>query len=264
MLKAKVTKLHTLVLGAIAFTLLGSSEGAAANASHAAANAPARLPDWSGVWAPSGGFIFDPSAIGRPENKGRTGFEVRNFPPYNPEYEAKYDKDVAALRRGDGIIDPSAKCLPLGMPRVMIIGYPSEIIIQPKRVVMLFEVLSQRRIIYTDGRSHTAPADLDPTFQGESIGHWEGDVLVVDTIGIRGDLVFDNTGAPHSDALHITERIRRVSHDRMEDQMVLEDPKAFTGPWRVTRFWTLHPEWEIKEFVCENNRTPSGAPAPVG
>ena len=202
-----------------------------------------------GVWEPLGGALLDPNARALPGNKGRPMTELNSFPPYNAEFQKRYDKTTADLRAGVHMVDLSAMCLPQGMPRMMAIGYPIDIIVQPTRVVMMFEPGMQRRIIHTDGRQHTKPDDIDPSFSGESIGHWEGDTLVVDTVGIRGDLMFDYTFTPHSDALHIIERIRRVN-DTLEDDMTLEDVKAFTRPWHITRTYKLQPTWELKEYVC--------------
>ncbi|WP_374944590.1 hypothetical protein [Sphingomonas sp.] len=203
-----------------------------------------------GVWEPQGGAILDPLARGMPGNKGRSMPELAVFPPYKPDWQARYDKTTADLRAGVKLKDGSARCLPQGMPRMMVIGYPIDIVVQSKRVILLFEVDQQRRIINTDGRKHTAADELDPTYSGESIGHWEGDTLVVDTVGIREDLLFDYSFAPHSDALHIVERIRRVG-DTLEDEMTIEDPKAFTKPWQIKRLYKLQPTWELKEYVCE-------------
>ena len=209
--------------------------------------------DFEGVWEPVGGANFDPTARELPDNKGRSSSEWRDYPPYNAEYQAKYDKIVTDIRKGIAVEDASANCLPQGMPRMMVINYPIDIIVQPKRTIMLFEPLSQRRIINTDGRPHSKLDDLDPTFSGESIGHWEGDTLVVDTIAIRNETSFDVSVAPHSDALHFVERIRRVG-ENLEDKFVVEDPKAFTKPWLITRIYKRHPGLELKEFVCENAR----------
>lgn len=206
--------------------------------------------DLEGVWEPLGGALIDPAARAMPGNKSRPMTELGVFPPYNAEYQARYDKTTSDLRAGVKIIDGSAKCEPQGMPRMMAVGYPIDVSVQTKRVVMMFEPGAQRRIIYTDGRKHTDPDLIDPTFSGESIGHWEGNVLVVDTVGIRGDLLFDYSFAPHSDTLHIVERISRTG-DKLEDQMTFDDPKAFTRPWQVKRIYQLQPTWELKEYVCE-------------
>ena len=231
--------------------LWGAAASLIITASAQAAPARARLPDWSGVWGPSELNIFDPSALKDPSNKGRDLYSMRDFPPYNAEYGARYDAIIASNRAGKPNNDPAARCLPLGMPRRMAL-YPGEFIIQPQRTTMLFEQYSQARRIWTDGRKH--PDDVDPGFVGHSIGHWEGDTLVVDTVGIRGDLTFDTLGTPHSDALHIIEHLRRTAPDTLEDRITIEDPKAFTRPWEVTRHYTRHKDWQILEYVCENNR----------
>ena len=209
------------------------------------------LPDWSGVWAPVESPLFDPSAAERPESKGLDLYQMRDYPPYNAEYEGKYRQILDDNKAGKPSNDPAARCLPLGMPRMMAL-YPVEFIISRARTTILFEQYSQVRRIFTDGRKH--PDDQDPTFAGHSIGHWEGDTLAVDTVRIRGDLTFDTIGTPHSDALHLTERLRRTSRDIVEDRIVIDDPKAFTRPWTVVRHYRRQPGWEIEEFVCENNR----------
>jgi len=229
----------------------------AAAASAAALAAPAfALPDWSGVWNPHERNIFDPTAFDAPGNKGKGAQDIREWPPYKPEWEARYVKKLAENKAGLPT-DPTASCRPGGMPRIMTTPYPMEFVIQKDRVVVLLEISSQVRRIYTDGRKHPTGDDLDPTYMGHSIGHWEGDTLVVDTVGMRGDTVFDVTAAMHSDQVHEIERIRRISPTQIQDIMTIEDPVAFTKPWVVTRLYDLKPTWQITEYVCEdNNRNP--------
>ena len=107
------------------------------------------------------------------------------------------------------------------------------------------------RQIHTDGRDH--PKDLLPTWLGDSIGKWDGDTLVVDTVGFNDKTWIDNTGLPHSDALHLVERLRRVSHDVLQLDITVDDPKAYTKPWSVQRVFDLKPDWEIGELICEDN-----------
>jgi hypothetical protein len=220
------------------------------------ADSRSNLPDWSGVWNPHERNMFDPTAFDRPENKGKGAQDIREYPPYNAEWEARYVrklKDNAAGIPGD----PTASCRPGGMPRIMTTPYPMEFVIQPDRVVILHEISSQVRRIYTDGRKHPPADELDPTYMGHSIGHWEGDTLVVDTVGMRGDTVYDVSAAMHSDKVHEVERIRRISPTQIEDVMTIEDPVAFTKPWVVTRLYDLKPTWQIAEYICEdNNRNP--------
>jgi hypothetical protein len=223
-----------------------------------AAPAKTSLPDWSGTWNPHERNLFDASSLAKGEVKaadtGSSLFEasyMRMYPPYKPDFEKRYEDKLKATQAGVSS-DPTAACVPPGFPRIMGTPYPLEFIVQPDRVTILFEAFGQTRRIYTDGRKHSA--DPDPTYNGESIGHWEGDTLVVDTIAMRADTVFDVTGAPHSDAMHVVEHIRRKSKTLMEDVILVEDPKALTKPWTVTRTFDLEPDWQISEYVCEENQ----------
>jgi hypothetical protein len=138
-----------------------------------------------------------------------------------------------------------------GMPRLMANPYPQEIVVQPHQVLILKELQTQIRRIYTDGRK--PKSDLDPTYTGYSTGRWEGDTLVVETVGLRADTVFDRTGAPHSDQMKIIERMRLRTPDVWEDEITVIDPVALTRPWVVTRTYERRPTWEIMEYVCEEN-----------
>jgi hypothetical protein len=218
----------------------------------------AALPDWSGVWFPHERNLFDPSSLPPAQRQVKDTasslFEAsyqRMYPPYRPEYEARYEKTLTDTNEGRAS-DPTAGCVPPGFPRIMGTPYPLEFVIEKGRVTMLFEAYSQVRRIYTDGAKH--PDDLDASYNGHSIGRWEGDTLVVDTVGLRADTVFDVSGAPHSDAMRVTERIRRTGPDTIEDRMVVEDPKALTRPWTVVRTYERKPDWKIAEYVCEENQ----------
>lgn len=206
---------------------------------------------WDGVWSPIENIMFDPS-------RGQLNPNIaRMYPPYKPEWEAKYVAVIEAARRGKPA-DPTASCVPGGMPRIMANPYPQEIIVKPKQVTIIKELQTQVRRIYVDGRK--APESPDPTYIGYSTGHWEGDTLVVETVGLRGDTVFDRSGAPHSDQMRLVERMRLRSADVWEDQITIFDPVAFTKPWQVTRTYKRQPDWEILEYVCEeNNRNPPNA-----
>jgi hypothetical protein len=206
---------------------------------------------WDGVWSPIENNMFDPS-----RGQLNPNF-ARMYPPYKEEWEAKYVAVLEAARQGKPM-DPTSGCVPGGMPRIMGNPYPQEIVIQQKQVLIIKELQTQVRRIYTDGRK--PPADPDPTYIGYSTGHWEGDTLVVETVGMRGDTVFDRTGAPHSDKMKVIERMRLRSPDVWEDQITIIDPVAFTKPWVVTRTYKRQPDWEILEYVCEeNNRNPLNA-----
>jgi hypothetical protein len=227
---------------------------ALAQSSNSAKAAPSQkdLPNWNGIWERVGSITWEPNARpGVPEN-----------PPFTPEYAEKYRKTTEAARQGHPVQDPTSRCLPPGMPRIMTMSYPMEILMTPGQVTIIAEWSSQVRRVFTDGRGHPAPDDLDPTFNGHSIGHWEGKgqdaALVIDTVGIRGDTGFDASGIEHSDQIHVVERMRQSAPDMLEDEISVIDPKAFAHPWVVTKKYKRGgPDAKIMEYVCEeNNRDP--------
>ena len=218
----------------------------------------AGLPDWSGVWFPHERNLFDPTALPPTQRQVKDTasslFEAsyeRMYPPYRPDYEARYARKLKDTNEGRAS-DPTAGCVPPGFPRIMGTPYPLEFVVEKGRTTILFEAYSQVRRIYTDGSKH--PDDLDLSYNGHSTGHWEGGTLVVDTVGLRGDTVFDVSCASHSDAMRVTERRRRTGPDTIEDRMVVEDPKALTKPWTVVRTYDRKPDWKIGEYVCEENQ----------
>jgi hypothetical protein len=121
----------------------------------------------------------------------------------------------------------------------------------PGRVIMLFEFSHFIRQIFTDGRPHNTA--LGPTWMGDAIGHWDGDTLVVDTTGFNDKTWLDRAGHPHSTDLHLVERIRRVDQNTLQDDLTIEDPKAYTKPWGGQITFQLRPKWNIMEMVCEDN-----------
>jgi hypothetical protein len=147
--------------------------------------------------------------------------------------------------------EPIVKCLPPGVPAIYMVSiYPMEIIQTPGRVIMFFEYGNYVRQIFTDGRKHQ---NLTPTWMGDSIGKWEGDTLVVDASGFNDKTWIDSEGHPHSDALHVVERIRRTDHDHLLDEITVEDPKAYTRTLTTRRVFEFERDWNIAEFVCEDN-----------
>jgi hypothetical protein len=156
---------------------------------------------------------------------------VQAPPPYKPEYMAKHQKIVATVYGWVSHLDPFMNCRPSGVPRSGING-ALEIIQNPKRVAILYENNPgpQYRIIYTDGRVH--PPDYDTSFQGHSIGHWEGDTLVVDTVGLNDETWLGEplTATVHSDKEHVIEKFTRKG-DTLTLETTVEDPVMFTKPW---------------------------------
>lgn len=208
----------------------------------------AALPDWSGVWAPD---YFD---------------QVRriktNAPPWNEKAAQKASELAAAESAGHpkGLF---VDCLPNGMPALMLVTHnPIEFVFSPGRVLILGESDGNRqRRIYTDGRSH--PADPDPTFYGHSIGHWDSDALVVDTVGVLPETylaVSESVGLPNNGDLHIVERLRLTAPDTLSDDLTIFAPKVLTGPWKTTRiFHRLRARSaEIVEGVCLQGRFAEG------
>ncbi len=142
-------------------------------------------------------------------------------------------------------------CYPPGVPRIYLHPLPMEIIQIPGRVLLRFEFDHLLREVWMDGRGH--PSDLEPTYMGHSIGRWEGNTLVVDTIGFNDRTWIDRVGHRHSEDLHVIERFRRVDHDTLENDITVEDPKAFTKPWNTHVIFALRPDWKILEYSCADN-----------
>jgi hypothetical protein len=217
----------------------------------------AKLPDWRGLW----------QAPFFPETLGWT--PIRNEPaPLSAEYLAKAE----ATRASTTAINDSANCLPSGMPGMMRMPFPIEFLFAPGKVVVITEAYSQYRNIFTDGRKHPEPDALDPTFNGHSIGHWEGDTLVVDTVGIKEATPLGSIGSRfaavrinHSDQLHIVERIRLATPERLEIETTMTDPKALTKPWTIKAAYERHRDWDLNEYVCaENNQDYDPAASAAG
>ena len=143
-------------------------------------------------------------------------------------------------------------CFPPGVPRVYMHPFPFQFIQTPNEVVMLFEVDSLRREIYTDGKPHDTA--LVPLWMGDSIGHWESDTLVVDTVNFNDKTWLDRVGHPHSAALHVIERFRRTAPDHLVDDITIDDPKAYTKPWTARLEFKQRP-WKLTEQFCEDGET---------
>jgi hypothetical protein len=150
--------------------------------------------------------------------------------------------------------DPVYGCYPPGLPRIYLHPKPIEIVQLSNEVTMLFEYDRIARHIYTDGRPHAEFLD-PPLWMGDSIGKWDGDTLVVDTIGFNDKTWLDHIGHPHSDALHLVERIRRTNHDTLTDEMTIEDSKAYMKSWTAQIAFQLEPNLSLDwEGVCETEK----------
>ena len=141
-------------------------------------------------------------------------------------------------------------CTPPGFPRAFFHAFPLQIVQTHGEVIMLFEWDSMRHQIFTDGRRHDTR--LGPLWMGDAIGHWEGDTLVADTVNFNDKTWLDRIGHPHSEQLHVIERIRRVDHDHLEDEITIDDPKAYTRAWTGRIVFALKPKWTLAEEFCED------------
>jgi len=142
-------------------------------------------------------------------------------------------------------------CLPRGVPDTIGEPYPIQIVQNSFEVVILYEAGEYFRVIPTDGRGH--PKDLDPTWMGDSVGHWEGDTLVVDAIGFNDKVSVGEYR--HTTAYHVVERFQRTAYDTLKYSATIDDPNVFASPWTEVGTFTLHPEWQIQEYICnENNK----------
>ncbi|MGB6942385.1 MAG: hypothetical protein WBE37_08330 [Bryobacteraceae bacterium] len=190
---------------------------------------PDGKPDLTGVWNIP--YVSDMSRGIGP--LPYTAWGEANFKAYDP---AKFDY--------------TAHCLPAGLTRQMNTPMPLEIFQMPKRVAILFEAWNTFIVVPLD-RDH--PKDPDPTWMGNSVGHWEGDTLVVDSIGFNDKTRLDTIGHPHSDELHVIQRFTRSDPMHLAYEVTVDDPKAYTRPWTNKRVFTLKPKWELMEYSCEEN-----------
>jgi hypothetical protein len=192
-------------------------------------------------------------------NAMRGNYDVASFskgdPPMTPWGKAQFDAAKPSQGpRGVSLqetTDRVYKCVPAGMPYIYLQLFPMQVIETPKEVIEIFESDHTVRHIYTDGRQH--PAKLKPTYNGHSIGHWEGDTLVVDTVGLNGKLWLDRVGHPDSDQMHITERIHRVDDKTLQADFTFDDPKSYMQPWTALMRFRAEPKWDIQEDVCTDN-----------
>ncbi|MEO6340306.1 MAG: hypothetical protein ABIO39_09735 [Caulobacteraceae bacterium] len=200
----------------------------------------ATLPNMGGVWEtyrprPAPGAPPAP----RPEE-----------PPLTPEYTAKKAAWADAVARGVQEDSETANCVPPGLPDVMTQPYPIELLFTPGKLTVAIEAYSQMRRIFTDGRPHGSP---DQTFNGHSVGHWEGDELVVDTVGFDPQTRLAVRGVQHSELMHIVERFKLTEKDLLQVTVTIDDPKALTKPWTRVNTYARHADWDIAEYICEQN-----------
>jgi hypothetical protein len=176
-------------------------------------------------------------------------------PPLKPAYQAEWEATQKASKeadaRGQPLYGGYAQCLPDGMPAMMMAMFPMEVLQTPGQITIIQEAYNQVRRIYLN-QKQLAIDDAEPGFWGHSVGHWEGNTLVVNTVGIKEEVRF--RGAPHSPNMQIDERMRLLSKDIFEDQVTVTDPQYLTRPWSFTWKYVRKPGYKILEYVCEANR----------
>lgn len=272
MMRASRTRRRAGLIGLCAGALLTGDLVPAATAMKDPLYGDPAHPNISGMWNPEFAYFGRPvGEAGRPPQPlaavppgggppGARGPAPGGFPgrfpgmPPPPQLTPAYAKKYAEWRKkfAEGKQEPDTvtRCLAFGIARFGTM--PVEIIQTPGQVTLNLGVLHDIRRIYLDGIGHTTGAD--PSFNGDSVGHWEGDTLVVETNNIRAATV-DRDGVPYSDKLTVVERIHRVNPTRLEIETTLTDPEAFVVPYTVKRAYVpMPPGSRFEEYLCENNR----------
>src|SRR5436190_294047 len=194
--------------------------------------------DLTGAWLHGGeSERFDPPA----------GFKL------TPEAQKHFDAAAQATKDGKLYRNDIGLCWPAGVPIMMTRVWPVSMIQLPTSIFMISELMNSLRVVYTDGRQHTDPDIAVRSFNGESIGRWEGDTLVIDTTNFVDEhhWIQDRTGIPASDALHIVERIKMVNAGKtLEIEYTLTDPKNWVGDWKMTKHWNRVDDRDIAEVEC--------------
>jgi hypothetical protein len=204
-------------------------------------------PDLSGAWGPY---------------RAARGADPRFTPPaaspivLKPQYAKAWEESraaaTAATQRGEPLPTNGALCVPYGVPTMMSVAvYPVEFIQTPKQITIVSEAFSEVRRVYL-GKPQLPIDEVPPGYYGRSVGRWEGDTLVVDTVGIRESVQYQRV--PHSDQMRITERIRLVAPNILHDQITIEDPVFLEKPIVYTLAYSRLQNYEMVEFICDNNR----------
>ncbi len=221
---------------------------------------PDGKPDFTGTWR--GTYPTPPGQRGRgaplppPEPGAPPPANFRDvqaaFPgglPLTPYGKELLTKHTARNSKDN----PEASCLPMGNMQFWTQGFPRKFVQTPKLLVVLYEASAGLRQIYLDGRPLPKQGDPQPYYYGYSTGHWEGDTLVVESNNFRDDGWLDIVGTPTTDQLKMTERFTRVTYGRMNIDITVDDPKAFTKPWTVRHVQEIMPDADIIEFICQEN-----------
>lgn len=225
--------------------LLAAAGAASLSAATPAASEHSAL---TGTWDrdPTGGAHLDPRY---------TSSAPAPAPPLKPQYRAEWEARQKAAReadeRGQPLYSNYTHCLPDGMPAMMMAMFPMEVLQTPGQITIIQEAYNQVRRIYL-GAKQLPIDDAEPGYWGHSVGKWDGDTLVVNTVGIKEKVRFRDV--PHSDRMQIEERIKLLSPNKFEDQITVTDPVYLSEPWRFTWTYQRRPGYKMLEYVCESNR----------
>jgi len=239
-----------LVARVAVVALLGCAAFADESAQHAAPVAHHKLTGtwdrYAGAGATPGDAQLDPRYTSAPRVSP---------PPLKPQYLSEWQSRQKAAHeadlRGQPLYTGYVQCLPDGMPAMMMAMFPMEVLQTPGQITIIQEAYNQVRRIYLD-QQQVPVADAEPGYWGHSVGHWEGDTLVVNTVGIKQNVRFRDV--PHSDQMQIDERIKLLSPDVFEDRITVLDPEYLTQPWAFTWQYKRRPGYKMLEYVCEANR----------
>ena len=211
------------------------------------AQSAATAPDLSGVWGP-----YRAGRGADPRFTPPTASPIVLKPQYAKAWEERRAAATAATQRGEPLPTNGALCVPYGVPTMMSVAvYPVEFIQTPKQITIVSEAFSEVRRVYL-GKPQLPIDEVPPGYYGRSVGRWEGDTLVVDTVGIRESVQYQQV--PHSDQMRITERIRLIAPNILHDQITIEDPVFLEKPIVYTLAYSRLQNYEMVEFICDNNR----------
>jgi hypothetical protein len=203
----------------------------------------AGLPDWTGLWTHDNGFNFDP------QQKGVTPTAV-----LTPDYQQRFKDKLAKVRAGVEW-DPLSDCLPAGYPRWLVEPFLREYILRPGQAWLMTEQQNEIRRVYTDGRGHMSEDEAYPLWEGDSVGFWDGDTLVIHTNHLRAG-TYQRLQPDHSDQTSTVERMRKIGPDLIEDIVDVYDPPSLAKPWHVRHTYsrvTTPPDLRINYWSCEEN-----------
>lgn len=208
-------------------------------------------PDLSGIWQPAS----DPRGqVGGVEGIAAPRYLIDitvDLPPRDVPFQPSAATLYKERNDNSRLDNPLIRCLPAGVPRLDAYTHPYKIVQTPELIVVLYESQTTFRQIFLDGREH--PKDPQPSWMGYSVGRWEADVLVVETVGFNDKTWLDGSGHPHSEEMRLTERFRRRDFGHMDIEVVINDPKAYTRPLTYTQPQRLLADTELLEYICAEN-----------